>query len=118
MKKLPLLVSISFVLIFLQVFAQTQEETQVQTSTENLITLDLKDVKLEDALRLITEKTGMKFVIKPDLSEKLVSIYLPNVKGEDALDAILNMHGLDYTRKKDTDIYIVEEMPEALPLGN
>lgn len=116
MNKLLLLSFIGFILIFSQVFAQTQQETQVQLSPENMITLDLKNVKLEDALRLITEKAGMKFIIKADLSEKIVSIYLPNVRGKDALDAILGMHGLDYTRKKDTDIYVVEEMPETLPL--
>lgn len=117
MSKLPLLIFISLVLIFSQVSAQqTQEEISAPPSPENMITLDLKDVKLGDALRLITEKTGMRFVIKPGLSEKLVTIYLPNVTGEDALDAILSMYGLDYTRKKNTDIYIVEEMPEALPL--
>lgn len=117
-KKLPLLVCISFVLLFSNSFGQAQEETlqERELSPESRITLDLKDVKLEDALRLITEKTGMKFVIKPELSEETVSIYLPEVRGEDALDAVLSMYGLGYTRKRDTDIYIIEEMPEALPL--
>lgn len=116
MKKIFLLLFISIILILsFQVFAQVQTD-EIVSSPEDMITLDLKDVKLEDALRLITEKTGMKFVIKADLSGKLISIYLPNVKGKDALDAMLSMHGLDYTRRKDTDIYIVEEMPETLPL--
>jgi type IV pilus assembly protein PilQ len=116
MRNLILSLFISIVLILSsQVFAQNQTD-EIVSSSESMITLDLKNVKLEDALRLITEKTGMKFVIKADLSEKLISIYLPNVKGKDALDAILSMHGLDYTRRKDTDIYIVEEMPETLPL--
>ena len=116
MKKLPLLIFLSLFLIFSKALAQTQQEIQVQPSPENRITLDLKDVKLGDALRLISEKTGIKFVIKPDLSEKLVTIYLPDVKGEEALDAILSMYGLDYTRKKDTEICMIEEMPDTLPL--
>ncbi|MCK4905817.1 hypothetical protein KAS42_06240 [bacterium] len=116
MKKIFPFLCINIILILsFQVFAQNQTD-EIISSSESVITLDFKDVKLEDALRLITEKTGMKFVMKADLSEKLVSIYLPNVEGKDALDAILSMHGLDYTRRKDTDIYIVEEMPETLPL--
>ncbi|MDD5454672.1 MAG: secretin N-terminal domain-containing protein [Candidatus Ratteibacteria bacterium] len=116
MRNLILSLFISLVLFLSSpIFAQDQTSDVMPTS-ESKITLDLKNVKLEDALRLITEKTGMKFVIKADLSGKLVSIYLPDVEGRDALDAILSMHGLDYTRRKDTDIYIVEEMPETLPL--
>ena len=128
MNKLPILLIISFVLMFSQVFAQISQEVDlisyddegagidVVPSPENMVTLDLKEVTLEEALRLITEKTGMKFVVKPELAEKMISIYLPEVRGEDALDAILSMHGLDYTRKKNTDIYIIEQMPEVLPL--
>ncbi len=124
MNKLPLLVFIGLMLICSEIFAQTQEkievvptsETKIELSPETMVTLDLKNVTLEEALRLITEKTGMKFVIRPDLAEKVISIYLPDVRGEDALDAILSMHGLDYTRKKNTDIYIIEVMREALPL--
>ncbi|MFH1548399.1 MAG: hypothetical protein ABID32_03690, partial [Candidatus Omnitrophota bacterium] len=103
MKKIFPFLCISIILILsFQVFAQNQTD-EIESSSEGMITLDLKDVKLEDALRLITEKTGMKFVMKAALSEKLVSIYLPDVEGKDALDAILSMHGLDYTRRKDTD---------------
>jgi len=120
MKNILMLLSISIVLILSPlVFSQEFENEgaiEVEPSPSSIVTLDLKDVKLEDALRLITEKTGMKFVIKADLSDKLVSLYLPNVEGKDALDAILSMHGLDYARRKDTDIYIVEVMPQTLPL--
>ncbi len=117
MRKISLFLLISIALILSgQIFAQEQINGEVETSSESMLTLDLKNVKLEDALRLITQKTGMKFVINSDLSDKLVSIYLPDVGGKDALDAILSMHGLDYTRRKDTDIYIIEEMPETLPL--
>jgi len=120
MKNILMLLSISIVLILSPlVFSQeigNEGAIEVEPSPSSIVTLDLKEVKLEDALRLITEKTGMKFVIKADLSDKLVSLYLPNVEGKDALDAILSMHGLDYARRKDTDIYIVEVMPQTLPL--
>jgi hypothetical protein len=76
------------------------------------ITLDLKDVQLEDALRLVFKDTPYSFTLAPGLGGRTVTLTLNDVTFSQALRAILGLHKLTY-RKAPGDIY--EIMPEIEP---
>jgi len=94
------------------------KKKEVEVSKEGkIIDLKLDDVELEKALRLITEKSGLKFIIPPAVKDRKVSVYLPKVKVKDALKAILTVHSLGSQRMEDSDIYIISEIPPAPTLA-
>lgn len=78
---------------------------------ERPITLDLKDVQLEDALRLVFKDTPYSFTLAPGLGGRTVTLTLNDVTFSQALRAILGMHGLTY-RKAPGDIYEIMPEPE------
>lgn len=78
---------------------------------ERPITLDLKDVQLEDALRLVFKDTPYSFTLAPGLGGRTVTLTLNDVTFSQALRAILGLHGLTY-RKAPGDIYEIMVEPE------
>jgi type IV pilus secretin PilQ/predicted competence protein len=90
---------------------RAQESTGVVESlmftSDQTITMNLRDVRLENALRLLTERTGMNFSMDTDLGDRLINVYLVDVSPEDALAAILRANGLWYTRQEGTNIYVI-----------
>jgi len=78
---------------------------------ERPITLDLKDVQLEDALRLVFKDTPYSFTLAPGLGGRTVTLTLNDVTFSQALRAILGLHGLTY-RKAPGDIYEIMLEPD------
>ena len=81
---------------------------------ERLITLDLRDATLDDALRLIFRSTPYSYVLAPGVSGR-VTLTLNNVTFSQALRAILDMHKLTYRREAGNVYYITEKLPETTP---
>lgn len=81
---------------------------------ERLITLDLRDAALDDALRLIFRSTPYSYVLAPGVSGR-VTLTLNNVTFSQALRAILDMHNLTYRREAGNVYYITEKLPPTLP---
>ena len=80
---------------------------------DRLITLDLRDASLEDALRLIFKDTPYSFTLESGVVGT-VTLTLNDVTFSQALRAILQMHDLTYRR--DESIYhIVRELPDIAP---
>ena len=77
---------------------------------ERLITLDLRDAALDDALRLIFRSTPYSYVLAPGVSGR-VTLTLNNVTFSQALRAILDMHKLTYRREAGNVYYITEKLP-------
>jgi len=84
--------------------AQAQEE-------ERLITLDLRDATLDDALRLIFRSTPYSYVLAPGVTGR-VTLTLNNVTFTQALRAILEMQKLTY-RREQGNVYYVMPKPET-----
>ena len=87
-------------------FAYAQEE-------ENPITLDLKDARLEDALRLIF-RPPYSFTLEPGVTGT-VTVSLHDVTFSQALRAILDLNHLTY-RKEANNLYVIsrrQEKPET-----
>ena len=80
---------------------------------DRLITLELRDASLEDALRLIFKDTPYSFTLESGVTGT-VTLTLNDVTFSQALRAILQMHSLTY--RKDENIYhIVRELPDIPP---
>ncbi len=80
------------------------------------VTLDLRGVNLLEALRIISEKTGMKFVVPGDLANLRISVYLREVPIDLAMRAILSANGLYMEQQGVGDIYVVKSLEKVPPL--
>ena len=65
----------------------------VQRYTDRLITIDLQDAEIRDALRLMAEYGNVSIVSGDDVKGK-VTLTMKNVPWEQALDTILDINGL------------------------
>ena len=81
------------------------------------ISLNLTSVTLGSVLKVMTQKTGINFLIGSDLVGKTINVYLEDVLVEDALAAIMKANGLWYTRQKGTNIYVIMESPDGPPVA-
>jgi type IV pilus assembly protein PilQ len=81
------------------------------------ISLNLQNVTLGSVLKVMTQKSGINFLIGSDLVGKEINVYLEDVLVEDALAAIMRANGLWYTRQKGTNIYVITDAPEGPPVA-
>ncbi len=93
-----------------------------QSGTTNVergqrISLNLTSVTLGSVLKVMTQKTGINFLIGSGLTGKTINVYLEDVLVEDALAAIMKANGLWYTRQKGTNIYVIMESPDGPPVA-
>ncbi len=58
------------------------------------VTLNLKDVPLQELLDMVAAGVGKRYIVKGDVKELEVSAHLPDVLLEDALAALLEAHDL------------------------
>ena len=93
-----------------------------QSGTTNVergqrLSLNLTSVTLGSVLKVMTQKTGINFLIGSGLTGKTINVYLEDVLVEDALAAIMKANGLWYTRQKGTNIYVIMESPDGPPVA-
>ena len=81
------------------------------------ISLNLQNVTLGSVLKVMTQKSGINFLIGSGLVGKEINVYLEDVLVEDALAAIMRANGLWYTRQKGTNIYVITDAPEGPPVA-
>jgi len=77
---------------------------------EGLITINLKDASFSNVLKILSEKTGLKFVADPEIQERKISLNLNDVSAEEAITAIMNSNALGYRPIEGTDIYMVADI--------
>jgi type IV pilus assembly protein PilQ len=95
-------------------WCQTTESAEQVRSQR--ISLNLQNVTLGSVLKVMTQKSGINFLIGSDLVGKTINVYLEDVLVEDALAAIMRANGLWYTRQKGTNIYVITDAPEGPPV--
>ena len=98
--------------------AWSQETTDAGAPQRSqLISLNLQNVTLGSVLKVMTQKSGINFLIGSGLVGKEINVYLEDVLVEDALAAIMRANGLWYTRQKGTNIYVITDAPEGPPVA-
>ncbi len=75
------------------------------------VTLDLRDADLRDVLRLLSEVSGLDFVLQPGVSGR-VTLRLTETPWDQALEVLLRSRGLDY--RLDGGVLRVGELSELV----
>lgn len=83
-----------------------QKSLESITKKEELISLELKDTKIEDALSLLFKSTGYSFVLEPGITGN-VSASFKDVNFSQTLNAILGTNNLTY--RKEENIYYINK---------
>jgi len=122
-RRTPLIFALSVALIATALILTTsslavsQDEAQGSSQIRSQrITLNLQNVTLGSVLKIMTQKSGINFLIGSDLVGKEINVYLENVLVEDAIAAIMRANGLWFTRQKGTNIYVITDAPEGPPV--
>lgn len=68
---------------------------------DNLLTLNLKDDKLYDVFKKITDESGKNIVFAPGMENKLLTGYIRDVPFDDALNKLAFANSLIVTKTKD-----------------
>ena len=78
------------------------------------ISMDFKDAQLNDALKILSQQSGMNFIASQEVSGKTLSIYLDKVPIEEALERILSSNNLTYEIKPGSNIFIVRPLDKPV----
>lgn len=72
-----------------------------------LARLELKQVKVVDAIQMVSEITGLNVVATSDAAEREISLLIQNVTAAQAIEIVCKVAGLWYNRDEDTQAYRV-----------
>ena len=97
-------------------WSQTTTDAGADSRSQR-ISLNLTNVTLGSVLKVMTQKSGINFLIGSSLVGKEINVYLEDVLVEDALAAIMRANGLWYTRQKGTNIYVITDAPGGPPVA-
>jgi type IV pilus assembly protein PilQ len=114
---ITLIVAATLMLFSSVAWSQDDETVATSGGRSQRISLNLQNVTLGSVLKVMTQKTGINFLLGSDLVGKTINVYLEDVLVEDALAAIMRANGLWYTRQKGTNIYVIWESPEGPPVS-
>ena len=69
--------------------------------------LEFKKAEVQDAVRIVSELTGVNIVATGDAGKKLITFYVRNLTVGDIVDSICRISGLWYRHNPQTGIFIV-----------
>ena len=86
--------------------------TEIVPSSPLLELVEFRQMPLGEALRVLSDQTGLKLAASSSAASTLISVYLPNIDAMTAIDTLTKTHGLFYRRDTGTGIvriYTTEE---------
>jgi type II secretory pathway component GspD/PulD (secretin) len=90
-----------------------QKLTPLAGGIEGVISLDLRDIEINDALKYFALKTGLNIVTTRSVKGR-VTLVVEEVKAKDVFDIMLRSHGLAYDKTGDIYNVMSEEEYAAL----
>ncbi|MCG8426210.1 MAG: DUF3438 family protein [Chromatiales bacterium] len=69
--------------------------------------LEFKQAKVQDAIRVISELTGVNIVATEKAGKKIVTLFIRDLKVSDAVDSLCRVAGIWYRYNRKTGVYIV-----------
>ncbi len=84
---------------------------------EPLELVEFKELPLVDAVRILSDQSGLKIVASADAGKKIINLYLRDVRPLVAIGALTKSHGLFYRDDVESgivQIYTVEEYEKDL----
>ncbi|MCG3117794.1 MAG: hypothetical protein LLH30_19155 [Candidatus Manganitrophus sp. SA1] len=104
-----LLLAVSPVLLEVSI-ARTEQESSSPDQKgldSKIVRLELKQAKVADALRLISELSGMNAVATEEAGKKQINLYLQEVTARQAIDTLAKISNLWYREDKETRTFRV-----------
>ena len=77
------------------------------------ISVSFEQVPLGSVLRVLSGKTGRKFITDTSLANKRIVLHLKDVTPDEAVNALLDTYNLYYVRQADTNIYVIKSKEEG-----
>ena len=108
--KLPLLLFLVVVLsstLFLPKAEAVQRTKKVIIDDIYIGELELKEAKVQDAVRVISEMTGVNIICTVEAGERFVTLFVRNLSVSDVVDSVCRITGLWYRHNIDTDVFII-----------
>lgn len=81
------------------------------SADDNLLSLNLKEDKLYDVFKKITDSSGKNIVFTPGLENKLLTGYIKNIPFDDALNKLAFANNLNVSKTKD-NFYMFESLDD------
>ena len=81
-----------------------------QDDQSDLISVSVKDVKLEKVLRILSEKSGMKFISDPAVRERRITLDLKAVTAMEALSILTQLYDLGFQQLSNSNKYVVADI--------
>lgn len=85
-----------------------------QDDQSDLISVSVKDVKLEKVLRILSEKSGMKFISDPAVRERRITLDLKAVTAMEALSILTQLYDLGFQQLSKSNKYVVADIGDIL----
>jgi general secretion pathway protein D len=82
----------------------TLESAAAEDTSPPLQLVDFRDLSMDDAMRLLSQQSGLKIVVSPAAGKVRVSLFLANVKPLVAIAALTQTYGMIYSRNPGTGI--------------
>lgn len=81
-----------------------------QDDQSDLISVSVKDVKLEKVLRILSEKSGLKFISDPAVRERQITLNLKAVSAMEALSILTQLYDLGFQQLSNSNKYVVADI--------
>ncbi|HEX2395155.1 MAG TPA: hypothetical protein VHI78_07405, partial [Bacteroidales bacterium] len=82
-------------------------------STNSLLSIDLREENLQDAVKLITRATNRNVILSPGLEGTIVSGYILNMPFDNALEKLAYSNSLQMEKTTDNFYLLSRVLPEA-----
>ncbi|MCK4715363.1 MAG: hypothetical protein KAT54_01020, partial [Candidatus Marinimicrobia bacterium] len=111
---LKYLLIISIIFLAESFWYETPTRLLAQTKKEGLISINLKDASVNNVLKVLGEKTGLKFVVDPAIQNRRVTVNINDVLADDAISVIMESNGLGYRSIEGVDVYMVSDLSKIM----
>ncbi len=111
---LKYLLIISIIFLAESFWYETPTRLLAQTKKEGLISINLKDASVNNVLKVLGEKTGLKFVVDPAIQNRRVTVNINDVLADDAISVIMESNGLGYRSIEGVDVYMVSDLRKIM----
>ncbi|THF62680.1 DUF3438 family protein [Pseudothauera rhizosphaerae] len=75
-------------------------------------TIDLRDVRINDVIRLVAEASGVNIVATQDVGQRIVSLYLRDTTAHGVVDTLARVGGLWYRWRPESNTYLLMSAAE------
>ncbi|MBL7067220.1 MAG: hypothetical protein ISS29_05115 [Candidatus Marinimicrobia bacterium] len=108
------LLIISIIFLTESFWYETPTRLLAQTKEEGLISINLKDASVNNVLKVLGEKTGIKFVVDPAIQNRRITVNLNDVLPDEAISVIMESNGLGYRSIEGVDVYMVSDLSKIM----